>query len=270
MKFVNNEENTSLISRLDNIIKSNRVSHAYIFEGSHCIDKRAFAESFAKGILCSDHIGENCGKCSICSKIDHGNHEDMIYVGDEGESIKDAQIIKLQERLKSKPFGERHIVIITGSDTMTLRAQNRLLKTLEEPPGKTVIILLSENMDNLVPTIQSRCVKYKLNYFGSDGYDFMLGKAEQIADMALRKEPFYLLKEEAEKILKEPENIGAFFDSLEIVYRNMLLKDKNAIAIYSDEEIVCAVHAVETARKQLKQGVSASYSIKNLLLKIGG
>lgn len=54
----------------------------------------------------------------------------MIYVGDEGESIKDAQIIKLQERLKSKPFGERHIVIITRSDTMTLRAQNRLLKTL--------------------------------------------------------------------------------------------------------------------------------------------
>lgn len=55
--------------------------------------------------------------------------------------------------------------------------------------------------------------------------------------------------------------------SLEIVYRNMLLKDKNAIAIYSDEEIVCAVHAVETARKQLKQGVSASYSIKNLTFK---
>lgn len=55
-------------------------------------------------------------------------------------------------------------------------------------------------MDNLVPTIQSRCVKYKLNYFGSDGYDFMLGKAEQIADMALRKMNLFIcLRKKLEK-----------------------------------------------------------------------
>ena len=173
MRFRNHEDNERLIKRLENAVRDNRISHAYIFEGDSCIDKKSFAESFAKGILCSDGRGDNCGRCSICSKIDHGNHEDLIYVGDGEGTIKDAQIIAMQERLRTKPFGDRNIVIMNGSDTMTQRAQNRLLKTLEEPQGDAVIMLLSENMENLIQTVQSRCVKYKINHFGTDGYDFM-------------------------------------------------------------------------------------------------
>lgn len=270
MYFNNHEDNIRLIRRLDNAVKENRISHAYIFEGDNCIDKKSFAESFAKGILCSDSRGENCGRCSICNKIDHGNHEDLIYIGDGEESIKDAQIIAMQDSLKSKPFGTRHVVIITASDTMTERAQNRLLKTLEEPQGNTVIILLSENMENLIQTVQSRCVKYKLNNFGTESYDSMSGTAAEIAEMALNKEPFYVLNKAAEKLLKEKGNIPAFLDSMQMYYRNMLVKCDNGISRYSDEEIIAAIHEIEAARKKIKQNVSAAYSIKNLLLKIGG
>ena len=270
MYFKERDENQNLIARLDHIIETDKISHAYIFEGSGCIDKRSFVESFVKGILCPVNTGDNCNSCGICRKVDHGNHEDIIYIKASGGSIKDADIVKMQESLKNKPFGDRHIVIIENSDTMTLRAQNRLLKTLEEPLGSSVIMLLSENMENLVQTIKSRCVKYRINYFGSEGYDFMMEKAEKVSDMALNREPFYKLKQEIDDILENSDEVAGFLDSLQVVFRNMLIKKNKGISLYKDEDLKRNIYAAENARRQIKEGVSQSYAMKNLLIKIGG
>ncbi len=270
MYFKERDENQNLIARLDHIIETDKISHAYIFEGIGCIDKRSFVESFVKGILCPVNTGDNCNSCGICRKVDHGNHEDIIYIKASGGSIKDEDIVKMQESLKNKPFGDRHIVIIENSDTMTLRAQNRLLKTLEEPPGSSVIMLLSENMENLVQTIKSRCVKYRINYFGSEGYDFMMEKAEKVSDMALNREPFYKLKQEIDDILENSDEVAGFLDSLQVVFRNMLIKKNKGISLYKDEDLKRNIYAAENARRQIKEGVSQSYAMKNLLIKIGG
>lgn len=270
MHFNDQDENRNLIMRLNNIVENNRISHAYIFEGPGCIDKKEFVKEFVKGILCPVNLGNNCGSCSICRKIDHANHEDVIYISAYGGSIKDADIIQMQEKLKIKPFGDRHIVIVENSDTMTLRAQNRLLKTLEEPPGKSVIILLSENIENLTNTIQSRCIKYRLNYFGSENYDFMISKVEKIAQMSLDREPFYKVKKEIDDILGNSEDIAGFLDGIQVVFRNMLVEKNRGISLYKNENLIRNIHAVEAARKQIKEGVSSAYAIKNLLIKIGG
>lgn len=270
MRFEIEHDNRILVKRLEQVIRDDRVSHAYILEGDHCIDKKAFAESFVKGILCPKHLGENCGECSICEKVDHGNYEDLFYVQAEGSSIKDASILQVQDRLKTMPFGTRNVVIVEDADTMTQRAQNRLLKTLEEPPGRTVILLLSENIENLVPTIQSRCVKYRLNYFGSSGYDSMLESAEELVRLLQERAPFYRMKEACDKTTKHREDAEAFLDSLQVVYRNLLLKKGEAISVLKDDEIAVAIHEIEAARKQIRQGVALPYAIRNLMLKIGG
>lgn len=270
MYFKEQSDNYNLINRLEHVVQNDKISHAYIFEGSNCIDKKSFVESFVKGMLCHKNTGENCGECSNCDKIDHENHEDIIYISANGNSIKDADIVGMQERLKTKPFGDRNIVIIEDSDTMTLRAQNRLLKTLEEPPGNSVIILLSENMENLVQTIQSRCVKYRINYFGSGNYDFMMDKAKKIADMTLNREPFYKVRKKIDEITGSNDDVAALLDGLQVVYRNILLDKNKGISLYKDETLIKNIHAVENARKQIKEGVSAAYAMKNLLLKIGG
>lgn len=270
MRFEIEEDNRILVKRLEQVIRDERVSHAYILEGDHCIDKKAFTETFVKGILCPRNLGENCGECNICDKVDHGNHEDLFYVQADGNSIKDASILQVQDRLKTMPFGVRNVVIIEDADTMTTRAQNRLLKTLEEPPGRTVIFLLSENIENLVPTIQSRCVKYRLNYFGSGGYDSMLGEARELVKLLQERAPFYQIRERCDKITRNRENIEAFLDSLQVVYRNLMLQEEREISVLKDEEIATAIHGIESARKQIRQGVSPSYAIKNLMLKIGG
>ena len=270
MRFEIEEDNRILVRRLERVIRDDRVSHAYILEGDHCIDKKAFAESFVKGILCPKHLGENCGECSICDKVDHGNYEDLFYVAAEGSSIKDAGILAVQDRLKTMPFGSRNVVIVEDADTMTQRAQNRLLKTLEEPPGRSVILLLSENIENLVQTIQSRCVKYRLNYFGTSGYDSMLEDAEAVVQLLEQRAPFYQIKEKCDKITKNREDTEAFLDSLQVVYRNLLLQKEGRISFLKDDEIADAIHQVEAARKKIRQGVAPSYAIRNLMLKIGG
>ena len=270
MHFNNQSGNDILIERLESVIRNDRVSHAYLLEGPLSADKKVFAESFIKGILCSRKLGENCGACGICDKIDHGNHEDLILITAESGRIKDADIVSMQDRLKTKPFGERNVVIIDNADTMTLRAQNRLLKTLEEPPGMAVIFLLSENMEHLAQTIQSRCVKYRINYDGSDGYDFMMDKASKIAEMAFRRCPFYRMKDEAEDIFRDDVKTAAFLDSLEMVYRDMLIKGSDSISMYKDDDIIKNIYAVEAAGRRISQGVSPAYSLKKLLLTIGG
>ncbi len=176
----------------------------------------------------------------------------------------------MQERLKTMPVGDRNIVIIENSDTMTLRAQNRLLKTLEEPPGQSVIILLSENIENLVQTILSRCVKYRINVDASDSYAFMMETSKKVAKMLLDRVPFYKLKSEAEEIARSSEDTAAFLDGLQVIYRDMLIEKPKGISLYKDSELIRNIHAVENARKQIKDGVSAAYTIKNLFLKIGG
>ncbi|MDD7016597.1 MAG: hypothetical protein PUI82_06275 [Firmicutes bacterium] len=271
MNFDYFKDNQRLIRRLNESVLTGNVSHAYILEGDTWLDKRKFADSFAKGILCPDGRGENCGRCSMCAKIDNGNCEDIIYVEPEKSgNVKNESIILMQEQLKTKPFGSRHIAVVDKADTMTDRAQNRLLKTLEEPPGDTVIILLSENMENLTQTIRSRCVKFHINHLGGESYDFMMDTASRLIDMVSNHGTFYELTKEISSIYKDKEKVCALLDSMEVVYRDMLVNGADKIITLKTDDIVNNIHLVEDAARDVRIGVSPATAIKNLLIKIGG
>ncbi|MCQ4637989.1 hypothetical protein NE619_14730 [Anaerovorax odorimutans] len=270
MSFDRIKGNEKLKERLSAAIRSGNISHAYIFEGEAMLDKKAFAEAFIKAVLCKEAPGIGCDSCVICSKIDHGNHEDLIYVQADGSSIKDEAIETLQERLKTKPYGERTAAIINDADTMTLRAQNRLLKTLEEPAEGTILILLSENIENLTQTILSRCVKFRLNYFGEESYEGMLDKAREVADMLLAGQPFYKRKEAVADIMKDSGQTYAFLDALEKVYRDFLIENTQEGRLYKKSQIYRNVDLIEQARRQIQRGVAKSYALKDLMIKIGG
>ncbi|MCI7301022.1 hypothetical protein NIA71_08435 [Ihubacter massiliensis] len=270
MSFDQIKGNEKLKDRLSAAIRSGNISHAYIFEGEAMLDKKAFAEAFIKAVLCKEAPAEGCDQCVICSKIDHGNHEDLIYLQADGSSIKDEAIEHLQERLKTKPYGDRNVAIISDADTMTLRAQNRLLKTLEEPAEGTILILLSENLENLTQTILSRCVKFRLSYFGKESYEGMLDKAREVADMLLDGQPFYKRKEAVAEIMKDSGQTYAFLDALEKVYRDFLVENTEAGKLYKKSQIYRNVDLVEQARRQIQRGVAKSYALKDLMIKIGG
>jgi len=260
--------NKKLVDKISAGIIQGRVFHAYIIEGDSLSDKEGFSKEFCKAIVCKSKSGVSCDQCVNCRKIDHDNYEDLHFIESDGLSVKDEQISKLQEELKKKPVGERHIAIIKDADTMTARAQNRLLKTLEEPFAGTVIILLSENRENLLATIRSRCVLYRLECSASN----MSGNemAEEIFNAVSEEKNFYELKQILNKWVKNREDAFVLLDGLERLYEGLLVGNDKRNRLHRREEIIRDIELIEEARRDLLAKVNYQYAVKNLIIKIGG
>ncbi|WP_130861241.1 DNA polymerase III subunit [Bacilliculturomica massiliensis] len=279
--------NERIVERLAESVRTGTVSHAYLFEGDSHADKFAVAKEFAKAVLCEENLrGDACDQCVNCRKMDHGNYEDFIEIGADGSSIKDEAILALQGELAKKPYaGSRHIVVIRDADTMTLRAQNRLLKTLEEPALGTVIMLLSENTENLVSTILSRCIVFRLHGQDSVAAEEVRERARLFAELAVERAPFYRMSAALGDIAQKREEAGAFLDSLERRFRDMALcaYDKRETLLYEPEDrtalkeqgrmltparLAAAVSAIEEARRDLARNINTGYALKNMILKL--
>lgn len=152
------------IRLLRNILKKNRVPNALMFWGPSGVGKRLTAYELAKAINCPESEFDSCGACLSCRKIAHGNHPDIHVTA----PVKKSRIISVDaisdilELATLRPFeAEWRIFIIQEADRMQAPAQNRLLKTLEEPAGQTLFILVTEHPQALLPTIRSRCQRIR-------------------------------------------------------------------------------------------------------------
>jgi DNA polymerase-3 subunit delta' len=135
---------------------SGRLAHAYLFEGPEGVGKRLIALALARSLFCATRNG--CGECPACRKVDHQNHPDLHIVEADGNTIKIEQIRALQKELSFRPLeGERKICVIEAAEKMNTSSGNALLKTLEEPAGHALLILLTSRPDAVLPTIRSRC-----------------------------------------------------------------------------------------------------------------
>lgn len=158
-------------------IESERIAHAYLFLGQDIKGMEDVAIMFAKLLNCvgagATEKGLNfCDKCISCLKINHKNHPDLKRIYPEGLSrqIKIGNIRDLQKDIYLKAIeAKKKVYIINETDRMTEEAANCLLKTLEEPPGECVIILISSNLSSILPTIVSRCQVIRFYGLGDDG-----------------------------------------------------------------------------------------------------
>ena len=150
------------ISILQNALMSSRLSHAYLFAGPTGCGKVFTAINFAKAINClerPDSLHDSCGQCVCCKKIDSGNHIDVRRVSllkGKSEILID-QIKQIQQQINLRPYEAKYKVFcISDADLMNEESQNALLKTLEEPPVKSIIILTTSKPHGLLPTVISR------------------------------------------------------------------------------------------------------------------
>jgi DNA polymerase III subunit delta' len=139
-----------------------RLHHAYLFVGATGLGKKTIGLSLAKAIHCSVASGDFCGECADCARIQDGNHPDVRLIeplaGKKEISIQ--QIRELEKELNLRSFsGNRKIVILDPATLMNLSAQNALLKTLEEPPRDSLVILIAPSVGELLPTLRSRCLR---------------------------------------------------------------------------------------------------------------
>ena len=150
-----------IVEHLKTAVKTDQVNHAYVIQGERSSGKEFIAKVFAEALQCENQKdGDACGECHSCKQAEGGNQHDIIRVTHEKpNTIGVEDIRKITQDVAIKPYSsKRKIYIINEAEKMTVQAQNALLKTLEEPPSYGVILLLTTNVNGLLPTILSRCV----------------------------------------------------------------------------------------------------------------
>ena len=160
-KFTDIVGQEQLKEHLQNAIATNKVSHAYIINGERSAGKEFIARVFSMTLQCEKQETEPCGECHSCKQALGNNQPDIIYISHEKPNTIGVEDIRSQVNadIGIKPYSSpRKIYIINEGEKMTPQAQNALLKTLEEPPEYAVILILTMNVDALLPTVLSRCV----------------------------------------------------------------------------------------------------------------
>ncbi len=162
MGFDNLLSNSKIKKRLLSYLKSERIPHSLIFSGPSSANTYSFAISFAKAINCLDEKEDFCDKCKHCIEINKEIFPDVKTVYPDGAYYSKKQIKELVSDNAIKPMkGEKKVYIITDSHLMNEATSNSLLKVIEEPAQFNVFILLTSNINGLLPTITSRCQNIK-------------------------------------------------------------------------------------------------------------
>jgi DNA polymerase-3 subunit delta' len=158
MKLAQIKGQGQAVGILSQAMQNKRMAHAYLFEGQDGVGKKTTALSLAQALNCLRQMGDACVECPSCHKIEQGQHPDVRLVEPDGQYIKIEFIRQLQRELASKPYeGRVKVQIIDEAEKLTLSAANCLLKTLEEPPSNSLLILISAHPYNLPATVLSRC-----------------------------------------------------------------------------------------------------------------
>jgi DNA polymerase-3 subunit delta' len=165
MSFKDISGHTKEISVLKNSLGSGRVAHSLLFAGPDGVGKRLVALEFAKALNCPNFTGDSCGECQDCTMMAASTHPNLILAGPadkDGESTPDGlirieRVREIQNSIKYRVDRGKKVVIIDSADRMMTAASNAFLKTLEEPPADSIIILVSSRSSDLLPTIISRC-----------------------------------------------------------------------------------------------------------------
>lgn len=284
--------NEQIKNILQESIKRNKTSHSYLFVGIEGIGKKIVAKEFAKMLLCLEENKQE-SNCKSCIEFDSNNHPDFLLLEPEGNVIKIEQIRQLQKRIQEKPIiSHKKVYIINDADKMTKEAQNCLLKTLEEPPEFSTIILIGTNENAFLSTIKSRCMilhfqkiedekikQYLSNQLEENNitenmlkmFQGSIGKAIKLKDKQelynkieniienLNKKDLIDVSNSAEIIYQSKEEIMEILE-----YMNVLLFEKAK----TNAKWIKGISIVEETKKRLQQNANYDMCIDNLLFNM--
>lgn len=261
------------VTLLQRAIAQDRVPHALLFTGPRGVGRFLTAVTVAKALNCLG--GEACDHCPPCRKIEKGIHPDVHVVTPDGATIKIDQVRALFRETTLKPYeGRRTVCIVDQAETMTEQGQNALLKTLEEPPGASVLILIAPQASALLPTVVSRCREVRFHplpegliaaKLREEGWDEAeahwiasmaggsLGRAQELRDASLHEvrglvvETFSQLSgttsallDLAERVAKDRETLPLYLESLLAWCRDLVIltvTDREGFLVYRERPL---------------------------------
>lgn len=215
------------VAYLKEMLKTDRLSGAYLFLGPDGVGKSLTAKELAKAINCQEVKLDSCDHCLACRRIDNFNHPDVKWIrpDENSGSIKIEQIRQMRDDINLTPYeSHKKIYIIQESEAMTEEASNALLKTLEEPSLNSLLILTAQSPERLLPTILSRCQKLFFSYLKVESVKEILlkvyGLEENIADFLAKLSDGKLgraIKLKDKNILEEKNRIIDEFTNLNLL-----------------------------------------------------
>lgn len=170
---------------LRNALTGRKISHAYIINGEKSSGKEFIAKVFAMALQCEREGDDPCQECRSCKQAQSDNQPDIIRVTHEKPNTISVDDIRAQVNndVAIKPYSSPFkVYIVNDAEKMTVQAQNAILKTLEEPPEYAVILLLTTNLNSLLPTILSRCVVLNMKPVADDLVKKFLMEQLQVPD----------------------------------------------------------------------------------------
>ena len=177
MSFANFPEQERVVQLLQRSLERGRLAHAYLFSGNNLDELEAVARTLAKTLNCQNPPRKTssglpldcCDQCSSCRRIENWNHPDVSWLRAESKSriISIEQVRDLLQTMNLKPTeAEFKAGVLVAVDRLKTEAANAFLKTLEEPPPKSILVLLTTEPQRILETILSRCLR--LNFAGED------------------------------------------------------------------------------------------------------
>jgi hypothetical protein len=235
------------------------ISHAYIIEGETGLLEAAI--TFAKTLNCLEKGESPCGGCISCRVFESGNHPDTLYVTGTKKASIGVEDVREQvvKQMATKPFFYTYkVFIIDKAETLTPAAQNALLKTIEEPAPFGVFLLLTTQIEAMLPTVLSRCVVVK-NFDRMEKIDADIQTlASEILETAHKQDILgaMAMYKKFEPYKESKESVQNLLDMLYIGY--------------GKARMLHAVKAVTQTKQMLAQNGNFQLAIELMLLKISG
>lgn len=260
--------NNHIDTYLTNVLKTNKLSHAYLFISEDLSLIEEYVGKFVKSIFClnKDNSPFFCDNCKICKQINNGSYVDY-YILDSDSTIKKEDIIKLKNELTIRAKHTKKVYWLKNIDNITAQAANSLLKILEEPEDDIIAILSTSNVSSVLNTIVSRCQLLRLNSNNINNIEktdeyFIVEKLFSQYLNNIKKNNYMATLNLIEE-LKDKESIILFFNYLlykvkNINYLNYPIS-KNIESFY--EQLLKSLSSIE-------KNVSATLVLENFLFYI--
>jgi len=292
------------VETIEQDIQSDNLAHAYLFAGPSSIGKFAIAKMFVNILQCPNNL---CHECPTCIQLKAGTHSDTIVLQNTEESIKIEQIRTIISRLNMTTQGRYKILLIKKAERMTPEAANCLLKTLEEPPANTLIIMTTDNVRAILPTIISRVRLLKFNAYSKE---FLANKLadlfsetspetlQQVCSLALGKsgKAIKLLRDAdllasyrtmynvlceflednaihrkfkvIEELLGERKDVNEFLEVFTHLIRTRIYQGlADSKNTSAIQRLITLLEEVENTKILLKRNINAKLALENLALK---
>ena len=273
-------------------ILNNCVTHAYLIDENNYSDSFDMILSFVKAILCENKYFENskCNNCSLCKRIDDGNYSELKIITADGMYIKKQQITDYS--ILSKLLLKKRIYIIRDCEKMRPEAANSMLKFLEEPEDDIIAILMTNNINNVLSTIISRCKVIKLNNVSSQvvskdeilenlAIDFISKLETKGIDTIINVKEFWFSivgPKDRDKMIEVFDiMIDVYYDMMKMLNGNKNIKYSKFIDKISElvrlnnlNGILEKINILLEAKDSVKFNVNSNLLIDSIIISIGG